>query len=205
MHGAAQAGHRTTIELLLNSGADIEAKDDETCTPLMRAMDANKPDTVVFLVTRFSLLNDGMAATAGAASGSISALKALMTSPQWLAMSRTERVQAECRLFHNVKDKATLDAVRSLVLHLPALVQCIDPNGHNALHAAAHQGRAVPLICALIKEGVDPSHTSNAGHTPADKAHEAGHTLQATLLDRAAEDKRKRNLQLHQRLLLSVD
>ena len=50
------------------------------------------------------------------------------------------------------------------------------------------------LLCALIKEGVDSTAVNDGGQTPGDVAREAGHALQATLLDRAADDKRKRDL-----------
>ena len=88
--------------------------------------------------------------------------------------------------------------VRSLVLDMSALVDCLDHQGNNALHAAARDGKAVPLICALIKEGVDPTAINDAGQTPAETAREAGHTLHVTLLDRAADDKRKRDLKQQQ-------
>ena len=131
----------------------------------------------------------------GANYGSIEALSALMTSPQWLGMSRTERISAERMLLHLISNNSILNTVRGLVLNLSALVSHQDENGQNALHAAAELGKAVPLICALIKEGVDPTAINNAGQTPADVAHEAGHVLQATLLNRAAEDKRRRDPQ----------
>ena len=53
-------------------------------------------------------------------------------------------------------------------------------------------------MCSLIKEGVDPKATNMTGRTPAYEASEAGHALQATLLERAADDKRKRDLQQQQ-------
>ena len=118
----------------------------------------------------------------------------MLTSPRWLAMSRTERVQAESGLIHHVKDKATFDAICRLVLDMSALIHYQDSDGDNALHCAAYNGKAVPLICALIKAGVDPTARTHAGQTPADMASEQGHTLQATLLERAADDKRKRDL-----------
>ena len=80
-----------------------------------------------------------------------------MTSHQWLAMSRTERLEAECKLLHYMQGKPTLDAVHDLVLNMSALVQHQDVYGNNALHRAAHDGKAVPRICALIKEGIDPA------------------------------------------------
>ena len=110
-------------------------------------------------------------------------------------MSRTERLEAECGLIAFAKDKATLDALHSLVLDMQALICYQDTGGNNSLHAAAVIGKPVPLICALIKEGVDPTATNNAGQTPADMASEAGYTLQATLLNRAAEDARIRQQQ----------
>ena len=128
----------------------------------------------------------------------MAALQALTTTPEWLALSRTQRLQAEGRLAHYVKDKATLDALRSLVLDLPRLFRSRDNYGNNALHATAQDGKPIPLICVLIKEGVDPTARNNVGQTPADVAREAGHALQTTLLERAAEDKRKRDLQQQQ-------
>ena len=113
-------------------------------------------------------------------------------------MSPRGRLEAEDKLLHHVKDKATLDAVRGLVPDMPALVHYQDVNGNNPLHTAAETGRAVPVICALIKEGVDPTTRNRAGQIPAEVASEAGHALQATLLERAADDKRKRDLLLRQ-------
>ena len=110
-------------------------------------------------------------------------------------MSRTERLEAEQWLLHRVEDTATLNAIRSLVLDMSALVRFRDTEGNNALHIDAIEGRPVPLICALIKEGVDPAARNDYGQTPGDVACEAGHTLHATLLDRAADDKRRRTLQ----------
>ena len=194
LHIASQHGHQAIIEQLLDAGADIEVKDDNAHTPLTHAMALNKPEVVVLLIARGALVHDGRAASIGVSDSSIAALHALMTSPQWLAMSRTERLQAECGLLHYVRDKATLEAVRSLALDMLAPVLYRMTDGNNALHTAAYLGKAVPLICALIKEGVDPTVANNAGQLPADKAREAGHTLQATLLERAADDKRKRDL-----------
>ena len=109
-------------------------------------------------------------------------------------MSRTERLTAEDLLLHSVADNATLETVRSFALDIPALLHVQKSNGDTALHSAVQLNRAVPLICALLKEGVDPIVKNNAGQTPADMAREEGRALLATLLDRAAEDKRKREL-----------
>ena len=184
------------LEQLLDSGADIEAKanNDPDGTPLVCAMLMDKPEAVTLLVARGAYILESTAAVAGAKYGSIEALKALMTSAQWLARSRTERLQAERLLLHLVKSKPSFDAVRTLVLDMSVLVTYRTTDGDTPLHTAAYNGRAVPLICALIKGGVDPVALNNAGQTPADVASEAGHTLQATLLERAADDKRKRNL-----------
>ena len=181
------------MQLLLEVGAEIEPNDDSGYTPLMYAMMRNKPEVVALLVTRGASIRDVHAAD-GAQTGSVAALKALLTSPRWLAMSRTQRIQAERAILHYVKDKTTLDIIRSLVLDMSALICFQYSDGNNALHTAAQFGKAVSLICALIKEGVDPTALNSAGQTPADMARETGHTLQATLLKRAADDKRKRDL-----------
>ena len=194
LHCAAEHGHSATIELLLNSGADIEAIDDDGYTPLISATVYDQAEVVSLLIARGVSITDGRAADAGAQCGSIAALKALMLCPRWLAMSRTERLQAECSLLHFVNDTATLIALHSLVMDISVLLGNCVHNGNNALHTAAEYSKAVPLICALIKEGVDLTALNNSGQMPADVASEAGHTLQATLLNRAAEDKRERDL-----------
>ena len=160
----------------------------------MHAMMQNRSEAVTLLVARGAFLHHRCVTVAGANYGSIAALQAMMTSSRWLALSRTERLEAERDMLHYAKDKATLDAVRSFVLDMSAQVARIDETGNNALHSAANKGRPVPLICALIKEGVDPTHRNDAAQTPAEVASEAGHTLQATLLERAAEDKRRRDI-----------
>ena len=198
LHAAVQSGKLAVIKLLLNSGADIEARGDDNYTPLMHAMFADKAQAVGLLVSRNASITDGLSALMGAKHGSIAALQALMTSRRWLAMNPHERRQAEKMLLHTVADKATLDALRSLVLDMPALIHFLDPNGDNALHRAAYDGKTVILVCALIKEGVDPTHRNKAGQTPAEVASEAGHTLQATLRHRAAEDQRRRDQQQQQ-------
>ena len=197
-HAAAEDGQHKVVKQLLDSGADIEAKDDAQYTPLMYAMQHDQCEVVVLLTAKGAIIGDGRAVRTGAMYGSIAALKTLMTSTQWLAMSRTERIHAECRLLASVKDTATLGAIRSLVLDMSALTSWQDEDAENALHLAACDGKAVPLICAIVKEGVDPTAKNSVNQTPADVAHEKGHTLQATLLNRAADDKRKRDLKQQQ-------
>ena len=91
LHTAAERGRTSMIELLLNSGVDIEAKDANEFAPLTRAMSQNQCEAVTCLIARGAVINDGVAAGAGAAYGSIAAFQALVTSPRWLAMSRAER------------------------------------------------------------------------------------------------------------------
>ena len=97
-----------------------------------------------------------------AAYGSIAALKASMTSPQWLTMRVAERLQAHGVLLHHVQNSATLNGVHSLVVDMSALRQCHDIASNNALHTTASDGKAVPLICALIKESVDRTAVDSA-------------------------------------------
>ena len=189
------------MQLLLDAGADTEAQNEyehDAHTPLMYAMAQNRPEAVTLLIARGANISDGRAASKGALFGSKAALMALMTSPQWLAMSRIERLQAEGGLLHHVQENSTLDAVRILVADMPSLVRLRSAGENTALHTAALRGCAAPVMCALIKEGVDPTTRNDAHQTPADVARQAGHALQATLLDRAAEDKRKRDLQRQQ-------
>ena len=160
LNSASLHGRQEVMELLLNSGADIEARGDDHFTALMRAMTVDEPGTVTLLVTRGAVISDGGASVAGAQAGSIASLKALMTSPQWLGMSRTRRLRAEQLMLHYVKDKATLDAIRTLVLDMAPLIQHQNDQGNNALHSTARKGHPTVLLCALIKEGVHPPGTT---------------------------------------------
>lgn len=52
LHFACHAGILDVIELLLNNGADLEARTLNEATPLMRAIESAKPEVVQYLVDR---------------------------------------------------------------------------------------------------------------------------------------------------------
>lgn len=195
LHDAARNGCLDVCRLLLAAGADVDASDDNDFTPLTYAMAVNHSELVELLISRGATVCHPLTVQVGAIESSTAALNILMKSSQWLDMARAERLAAECILLSSVEDVATLNAIRSLVLDMPTLIGHQSPAGRNALHYAAQVGKAIPLVCALIKEGVDPTAKDEDGLTPADVAREKGHLLQAALLERAAEDKRKRDLQ----------
>jgi ankyrin repeat protein len=62
-----------------------------------------------------------------------------------------------------------------------------DDESDTMLHTAAKHGYAVPMVCLLIKAGVDLRAVNWQGKTAAQLAHDNGHTLHAQLLTRAAQ------------------
>ena len=76
--------------------------------------------------------------------------------------------------------------------NLPLLLQIRTETGNSVLHSAIKRDRPVPVICKLLKLGVDPLAKNRHGQTPADLARSKGQTLIAQLLDRAAQDKQNK-------------
>ena len=52
LHFACHAGILDVVELLLNNGADLEARTLNEATPLMRAIESARPEVVQYLVDR---------------------------------------------------------------------------------------------------------------------------------------------------------
>ena len=183
------------VQVLLTAGADVRAACAHGQTALHVAVTCNHADCIAPLLAAgisFTLRcsRGHNAADLGACSGSVQALETLLTSDTWRALSTEARLEAELRLFGYVQDVPTLNVVVKCALNVPAMARFCDNSRDNALHHVAAQGKAVPLICALIKQGVDPTARNSHGQIPADVAQQRGHALQATLLSRAAEDAR---------------
>jgi ankyrin repeat protein len=59
--------------------------------------------------------------------------------------------------------------------------------GDTCLHAAARHEASAPVMCLLIKAGIDLGAVNSVGKTTAQLAHDGGHTLIEQLLSRAAQ------------------
>ncbi len=58
LHFACHAGQKDIVELLLDKGANLEAKTLNGATPLMRAVESSKPELVQFLIDRGGKVQD---------------------------------------------------------------------------------------------------------------------------------------------------
>jgi ankyrin repeat protein len=84
----------------------------------------------------------------------------------------------------------TVDTMKVL-LAASADVNVTTVAGDTCLHAAARHELPVPVICLLIKAGVDLHVVNNRGQTATQIAHDKGSTLIEQLLNRAAAQQQK--------------
>jgi ankyrin repeat protein len=83
---------------------------------------------------------------------------------------------------------ADTPAVVKILLAAGADVHRTTDQGSTCLHTAAACNYPAPVICLLIKAGVDLQALNSKGQTAAAVAHDKGNTLAAALLNRAAKD-----------------
>jgi uncharacterized protein len=81
---------------------------------------------------------------------------------------------------------STVDTVKVL-LNAGADVHITTAAGDTCLHKAARHGLSAPVICLLIKAGIDIRALNETGQTAAQVAHDKGNTLIEQLLNRAAQ------------------
>jgi ankyrin repeat protein len=74
----------------------------------------------------------------------------------------------------------------NLLLAAGADVHKTTDTGNTALHVAAKHKHTAPILCLLIKAGVNLSAVNSAGVTAAELAVQCGNELAAALLKRAA-------------------
>jgi ankyrin repeat protein len=67
-------------------------------------------------------------------------------------------------------------------------------NNENALHFAAECGAPIDTIKALIDAGADPTTKNTDGKTPADFAHQKGHSTIAAFIEQFIAPTKSANL-----------
>jgi uncharacterized protein len=117
-----------------------------------------------------------------------------------LCLSQTTDIFAKLALAHAIKAALNNDVQRPvlMVAATSAMVKMLlaagadahatDPNGNTTLHAAALAGYSAPVLCLLIKAGVNLHAANSDSKTAAQVAHDKGHTLAESLIYRAAQD-----------------
>ena len=188
---AAAQGDASSVALLLDRGADIEASNDIGWTPLHLAAAHNaEPAVAALLLDRGADIeardNDGwMPLHMAAANNAEPAVAALL-------IDRGADIEARTEIgFTPLHWAAALNAepaVAALLLDRGADIQTRDDDGWTPLHRAA-SGNSNPAVAALlIDRGADIEAVSDQGATPLHAAAEynAEPTVHALLLDRGA-------------------
>jgi len=145
------------VQLLVETGADIDVKNIRGCTPLYEAVRAEKLEVVR------ELLRQGANPNIKNFSGK---------SPLALAVEKYQRDIADILAFYGAQVESIYEA--AYVGDLDKLRKCLGngldvnspaPDGSTALHKAAHAGR-IKIVKFLLKKGANPNCRDKTGLTP---------------------------------------
>jgi uncharacterized protein len=188
------------IELLLANGADLHMCNKLDCTPLIVAACYGKLQCAKALIAAGADANhinyDGHYALHLAISGNHAAVAQLLLAHSATAVmnSVTPSVCFAgvdcCTQATALMMCSTADTLK-VVLAAGADVHVTTDNGDTCLHKAAAHGYVAPVVCLLIKAGVDLHAVNKEGKIAAQLAHDTEHTLIEQLLNRAAQQQER--------------
>ena len=155
-HSAARKGHLSVVELLVDSGADVEMRNNNGKTPLNLAHDYNKREVTSFLETR---------------SGNSSALNVISSTPrsqnslpEFMERNADLSNDEESKSLHSALRSGRLDEVQRL-LDRGADVNELDELCQTPLDVASKDGK-LEIARTLIENGADVNSRDNTGWTP---------------------------------------
>ncbi|KAL7936392.1 ankyrin repeat-containing domain protein [Trichoderma chlorosporum] len=182
LHLAAREGHKTTVQLLLASGADIQAKDKWGGTVLMSAAEQGSEAIVQLLLENGADISagdtDGHAALHQAAGGGHSATVQLLLANGADVNSRTKSGDTALHSAAGARHEAASACTVQLLLANGADVNACtrDAEGRTALMNAAQWGHTA-AVQLLLANGADVDIRDSRGETalngPARNGHEA--------------------------------
>jgi uncharacterized protein len=180
------------VRLLLAKGASVHATSDEGVQPLHTAAGTGSVNIAELLLAA------GADAAAPARFGGCLLTAASEGHPKMVqlllqhgAAAVINDVFTVCACCSEVTALMSCDEHTALKVLLEAgadVHKRTSATGDTCLHTAARHGRSAPVVCTLIKAGVDISAVNHSNQTAAQVAEERGHKLIAALLTRAAQD-----------------
>jgi ankyrin repeat protein len=191
LHCAADDSSKAgLVRLLLAKGASVHAASDEGVQPLHTAAGTGS------VAIAELLLAAGAHAAAPARFGGCLLIAASEGHAQMVqlllrhgAAAVINDVFTVCNCCSQLTAVMACEEHTSLkvLLEAGADVRKRTADGDTCLHTAARHGRSAPVVCMLIKAGVDMSAVNDRNQTAAQVALERGNTLIAALLTRAAQ------------------
>lgn len=183
---AASNGDAVRVGMLLDKGANVNAREEEGETPLMYAAVEGHSNVVTLLLQRGAEINavsqnNETALARAAFSGKIAAVTALLDGgasvDKTTSNGTTPLMYATARGY--------LD-VASVLLMRGAKVNAKDNEGDTALAYAVVRGASTEMIRLLLERGVDATLLNNHGESPLTLARKKSHPDVVELLEKAS-------------------
>ncbi|KAH0536662.1 hypothetical protein FGG08_006488 [Glutinoglossum americanum] len=181
LHGAALNGHEAVTKLLLENGADVNARDDNGWTALDKAAESGH-ETVVRLLLKPRLLGVfnntwSNALLRAAKNGHQAVVKVLLDR----GVMKRIRGTVSWKALHKAAKNGHEAVVKMLLNVIGASGQVWDTNGWKALHKAAVNGHET-VVRVLLEKVVDINAKNGDGRTALHWAGESGHEAVVRLL-----------------------
>ncbi|MEI6809586.1 MAG: ankyrin repeat domain-containing protein, partial [bacterium] len=164
LHLAAERGDLDVVDLLIQSGADVNARGENGLTPLHRAAQMDRPEVVGRLLAKGADVNakSEFGATpllTASAAGNPEIVKRLLDAKANANMANTDGVTP----LHAATQRADTETM-TLLLKAGAKVDARRKGGYTPLHLAAFQGFGKTAEL-LIKNGADPKAETDLGYS----------------------------------------
>ncbi|XP_013133313.1 PREDICTED: oxysterol-binding protein-related protein 1-like [Papilio polytes] len=165
LHLATYFAHKEVVELLLDSGVNVDEVNDNGDTALHKASFTGNEELVILLLNYKADVNimNGEGQTACDVSKTHDVQRLLE------AAQRAERVDKERRLLTAAKD-GRVEEVQALLSGVsPPNINSVDSQGNSGLHCAAYRGQARVAVL-LLQNGIDTTLRNNTGQLAIDLA-----------------------------------